>query len=233
MNREREDRKEERGPRLSEKEKQLAAWVPKTALGKKVLAGEITDLNQIFDSNEVILEPEIVDKLIELEEKMVDVKKTTRVIAAGRQFSFRVSVLVGNRNGFVGIGTAKDNEKWPAVRKAAKTAKLNLIRVRRGCGSWQCACGKGHSVPFKVTGKNASVRVTFLPAPNGVGLVAGNVIKDVLQLAGITDVWTNVKGATDTKLNFIRAAIDALAKTTSMKLSDSISKKQEAERRNA
>jgi len=223
-----EDKEPEPIVQLSEKERALADWVPKTELGKKVLAGEITDINQIFDKNISILEPAIVDKLLELEEKIVDVKKTTRVVAAGRQFSFRVAVLVGNRNGFVGLGTAKDKEKWPAVRKATRNAKLNLIRVRRGCGSWQCACGRGHSVPFKVTGKNASVRVTFLPGPTGIGLVAGKTIKDVLLFAGITDVWTKVKGATDTKLNFIRAAIDALSNTTKMKASNNISKKIEA-----
>jgi len=213
--------------RQAEKEQALADWVPKTSLGKKVLAGEITDIRQIFEKNIPILESEIVDKLLQLEEKVVDVKRTTRVVEAGRRFSFRVAVLVGNKNGFVGLGTAKDMEKWPAIRKATKKAKLNLVRVRRGCGSWQCVCGTGHSVPFKVTGKNASVRVTFLPAPKGVGLVAGDAIKDVLVFAGVNDVWTNVRGATDTKLNFIRAAIDALGKTATMKLSDNISKKME------
>ncbi len=212
---------------LSEREKRLAKWVPKTELGKKVMAGEITDIKQVFDSNMPVLEPEIVDKLVELEEKVVDVKKTARVIAAGRRFSFRVTVLVGNRDGFVGIATTKDAEKWPAIRKATKNAKMNLVGVRRGCGSWECVCGTMHSVPFKVTGKSASVRVTLLPAPKGVGLVAGSAIKEVLVLAGIRDVWTRVKGATDTKLNFIKAAIDALSKTTKMRVSDSISRKTE------
>ena len=215
---------------LSEKEKQLAKWAPKTALGRKVLAGEITDINQIFEKNAAILEPEIVDKLLQLEETIVDIQKTTRVIAAGRQFSFRVAVLVGNKNGFVAVGTAKDAEKWPAIRKATRNAKLNLVRVRRGCGSWQCACGSNHSVPFKVTGKNASVRVTFLPGPKGIGLVAGKNIRDVLVFAGISDVWTQVKGSTDTKLNFVQAAIDALSKTTKMRLSNDINKKAESDR---
>jgi len=204
---------------------EIASWAPKTELGKKVVAGEITSYDEIVKANLPVLESEIVDYLMPMEEKMIEFKKTARVVRAGRKFSFRVSVLVGNRDGFVGIGTASDVEKWPAMRKAARKAKLNLVKVRRGCGSWECPCGTGHSVPFKVTGKNASVRITFLPAPKGTGLVAGEGAKDVLVFAGIRDVWTKVKGATDTRLNFVKAAIDALAKTNSMKGSDEIERK--------
>ena len=222
-----------RAPRESQEDiraRDLAKWVPKTALGKKVLAGEITSMDEIIKANLPVLESEIVDSLLPLEEKMIEFRKTTRVVRAGRKFSFRVTVLVGNKNGFVGLGTAKDKEKWPAVKKATRKAKLNLVKVRTGCGSWECICGTGHSVPFKVTGKNASVRVSFLPAPRGTGLVAGDAIKDVLAFAGIKDVWTKVKGATDTRLNFAKAAIDALNKTTKMKVSDAIEKKGAKER---
>ncbi|MFA4855788.1 MAG: 30S ribosomal protein S5 [archaeon] len=207
------------------RESDIASWVPKTALGKKVLAGEITSMDQIMKGNQPVLEAEIVDYLMPLEEKMIDFRKTTRVVRAGRKFSFRVSVLVGNKNGYVGIGTAKDAEKWPALKKATRKAKLNLVKVRRGCGSWECICGTGHSVPFKVEGKNASVKITFLPAPKGTGLVVGEAIRDVLVFAGISDVWTKVSGATDTTLNFVKAAIDALDKTNKMKVSEEIERK--------
>ena len=210
-----------------EREKALAAWVPKTGLGKKIQAGEITSIEQVLKENRLILEPEIVDSLLQLEEAVVDVKKTTRVVRAGRKFSFRVAVLVGNRNGYIGLGTAKDTEKWPAVKKATKKAKLNMVQIARGCGSWECTCNTQHSVPFRVTGKNAAARVTLLPAPRGVGLVVGDNIKDVLRFAGITDVWSKVTGATSTKLNFIRATIDALKKTKDMKASNAIAKKIE------
>lgn len=207
------------------RESDIANWVPKTALGKKVLAGEITSMDQIMKGNQPVLESEIVDYLMPLEEKMIEFRKTTRVVRAGRKFSFRVSVLVGNKNGYVGIGTAKDVEKWPALKKATRKAKLNLVKVRRGCGSWECICGTGHSVPFKVKGKNASVKITFLPAPKGTGLVVGESIRDVLVFAGISDVWTKVSGATDTTLNFVKAAIDALDKTNKMKVSAEIERK--------
>jgi len=213
------------------KAKELEEWVPKTELGRKVLNGEVKSLEEILKSNTPILEPQIVDYLESMEEKTIGVQKTTRVVRAGRKFSFRATVLVGNRNGIIGIGTAKDKERWPAVRKAAKNAKLNLVLVKRGCGSWQCPCKEPHSVPYKVEGKNASVRVTLYPAPKGVGLVAGDNIKAVLEFAGIKDVWSKTRGATDTTLNFARATIDALAKASSAKFSEAMEKKLAQDKR--
>ena len=218
-------KEERRLPRKEEaKERELSEWVPKTALGKMVMGGKIESLDEMFATNMPIMEPEIIDSLSDLEDKIVDVKKTTRVVRSGRKFSFRVAVLVGNKNGYIGIGTAKDTEKWPAVNKALRRAKLNLIKIKRGCGSWECTCGTNHSVPFEVEGKNASIRVKLLPAPRGVELVAGDNIKDVLRFAGIEDVWTKTKGNTRTKLNFVRAAIDALSNTTKMHISDALEK---------
>jgi small subunit ribosomal protein S5 len=162
-----------------------------------------------------------------LEEKLVEFTKTTRVVSAGRQFSFRASVLVGNKNGFVGIGSAKDRERFPAIKKAARRAKLNLVPVHRGCGSWECPCGLPHSVPFKVQGKCASVKVVARPAPKGLGLVVGENIKNVFRFAGISDVWTETRGSSDTTLNFVKAAVDALSKTAKMRLSNDIKKKLE------
>src|SRR3989338_4127409 len=212
-------------------EKSIENWVPKTRLGKKVLAGEITSLEQLLEGNKKILEPEIIDYLSDppLEEKIVDVSKTARVVREGRKFSFRVVVLVGNKKGIVGLGMAKDKEKWPAAKKAAKKAKLNLIQAIRGCGSWECTCGTNHSVPFRVTGKNASVRVELRPAPKGVGLVVGDTIKPVMEFAGIKDVWSSTKGATDTKLNFARAAINALEQLRKVRVTRDIEKESERE----
>ncbi len=211
--------------REEEKQRELEEWVPRTELGKEVLSGKVKSLAEILESNRTILEPQIADYLENMEEKMIDVQKTTRVVRAGRKFSFRVSVLVGNKNGIVGIGTAKDKEKWPAARKAGRNARLNLVLVKRGCGSWQCPCNDPHSVPFRVEGKNASVRVTLLPAPKGIGLVAGDNIKTVFEMAGIRDVWSKTRGATDTTLNFARATIDALKNTSRVKYSEEMEKK--------
>jgi len=197
-----------------------------------VFSGRIKSLEELLLANKRIMEPEIVDYLEpNLESVVIDVKKTARVVRAGRKFSFRAAVLVGNRNGIIGLGTAKDREKWPAVRKATKNAKLNLIFVQRGCGSWECACNEPHSVPFKVTGKCASVRVTLMPAPKGVGLVVGKAIKPVLEFAGIEDVWSKTSGNTSIRLNFVSACVDALRKTMKVKTSPQIEKKLLRERK--
>jgi len=220
-------RRKEQGRENREKRKpEEAEWIPKTILGKKVKSGEITSINEVMEGKLPLLEPQIIDFLFpDLEEKMVDFKKTTKVRRSGRQFSFRATVLIGDKNQFIGIGTGKHKEKWPAVRKATRKAKLNLIKVRKGCGSWECTCGTNHSIPFKVTGKKGSVKVELMPAPKGTGLVVGNNIKEVFDFVGIKDIWSKTRGATDTKLNFIRATIDALGKTTSKKMSDEIRKK--------
>lgn len=210
----------------AERQKLLEQWAPKTEAGKLVKNGEITSLDELFEKNYKIAEQEIVDMLVpNLAEKMVDFKKTTRVRRAGRQFSFRVSMLVGDRNRYVGLGTAKDKERWPATKKALKNAKLNLLKVKKGCGSWECTCGTKHTVPFKTEGKAASVRVTLLPAPRGTGLVAGDTIKDVLKFVGVEDVWCKTKGSTSTKLNFVTAAIDALSNTNKVRMSEDMAKK--------
>lgn len=212
--------------RSRDRTEELEKWVPKTKLGKMAKNGEINSLDEIFERNMKIMEPEIVDFIVpDLGEEMVAFKKTTRVRRAGRVFGFRVSVMVGDKNQHVGLGTASDREKWPAVRKATKKAKLSLIRIRRGCGSWECTCGMPHSVPFRVEGRSSSVRVALIPAPKGTGLVVGDNIKNVMRFAGITDVWSKTRGNTASKLDFVAAALDALSQTTKMMMSDEIKRK--------
>ena len=194
------------------------AWIPKTELGKRVKSGEISSLDEVFKLGKKIMEPEVIDYFIsDLQMKIIDVKKTTRVTRAGRHFSFRVSVIVGDGNGHIGVGTGKNIERIVAQEKAIKDAKLNIVPVRRGCGSWECNCSKKHSVPYKVTGKCASLRVELLPAPNGIGLAVSDTIKPIFDLVGIKDLWSSTRGATDTKLNFTRATIDALYKISDLK----------------
>ncbi|MFA5746338.1 MAG: 30S ribosomal protein S5 [archaeon] len=199
--------------REKEKEKPFDkdSWTPKTELGRKVKAGELDSLDDVFKLGKKIMESEIVDCFIpDLQMKVIDVKKTTRVTRAGRHFSFRVSVIIGDGNGHIGVGTGKNIERIVAQQKAIKDAKLNIVPVRRGCGSWECNCSKKHSVPYKVMGKCASLRVELIPAPNGIGLAVSDTIKPLFELVGIKDLWSNTRGATDTKLNFVRATIDAL-----------------------
>ena len=110
----------------------------------------------------------------------------------------------------VGIGKGKGKESVHSIKKAIKNAKLNVIKLSRGCGSWECGCGENHSIPFKTQGKSGSVRVTLLPAPKGVGLVVDNESKKILQLAGVKDVWSNTLGNTGARFNLIKAVYSAL-----------------------
>ena len=200
-------------------------WIPKTRLGKLVLEGKITSMGQALKSGLPLRETEIVDMLLpELEDEVLDINMVQRMTDSGRRTKFRAVVVVGNKNGYVGIGQAKDREVGMAIRKAVDHAKLNIIEVRRGCGSWECGCGTMHSLPFKVIGKCGSVRVTLKPAPRGVGLAVGNVAKVVLRLAGIEDVWGFTKGQTRTTINFAKAVYDALKNTNVYKTPEELKK---------
>lgn len=192
----------------------LESWVPRTKVGRLVREGKITSLKEIFDRNLPLLEPEIVDYLLpDLVYERIDVNLVQKVTDAGRISRFRVVVVVGNGDGFVGIGSGKARQYLVALQKAIRNAKLNITPVRRGCGSWECACGEPHSVPFVVSGKSGSVRIVLKPAPKGTGLVAGDVAKKVLNMAGIKDVWTQSFGETRTTYNFAMAVLNALKNT--------------------
>ncbi len=204
-------------------------WIPKTELGKKVKEGKITSLSEVLRSYNKIMEIGIVDTLMpELSEKdyqeILNVNMVQRMTDSGRRVKFSVVAVVGNKDGFVGLGEAKATEVGPAIRKALDNAKLNLIEIKRGCGSWECACGRHHSVPFKVTGKSSSVTVTLKPAPRGLGLVVGEIGKKVLTLAGIKDVWSFSRGQTQTTVNFAKAVFGALKQTTVVSIQESAAK---------
>jgi len=204
----------------------IEEWEPKTSLGQRVKEGEITSLDEIFEEGLPIMELEIIDALLpDLEEEVIDVNLVQRMHKSGRKVNFRVIVAVGNMDGYVGLGQGKAREVGPAIRKAVDDAKFNIIKVRRGCGDWGCACGKEHTIPFKVTGKSGSVRVTLLPAPGGVGLAIGDVGKTILRLAGIEDIWSRTKGQTQTTINFAKATFNALKQLSRIKSTEKDLKK--------
>lgn len=194
-------------------------WAPKTLLGKMIKEGKITTINQALESKMPLREPEIVDVLLpNLEDQVLDVKMVQRMTDSGRRVKFRITVVIGNSNGFIGLGQMKGTEVGPTIRKAIDNAKLNIIQVRRGCGSWECGCWQPHSVPFEVTGRSGSTVVTLKPAPRGVALAAGDTAKHILRLAGIKDIWISTKGQTRTTINFAKATFDALRKTAETKV---------------
>ncbi|HDN51184.1 MAG: 30S ribosomal protein S5 [Thermoplasmata archaeon] len=200
-------------------------WVPKTRLGELVMKGEITSMSEALKSGLPLREVEIVDMLLpDLEDEVIDVNMVQRMTDSGRRTKFRIVVAVGNKNGFVGIGQAKGREVGISIRKGVEKAKLNIIEVNRGCGSWECGCGTPHTLPFKVDGKCGSVRITLKPAPRGVGLAVGNVAKTVLRLAGIEDVWGFTRGSTRTTINYAKAVYEALRNTSIHKMPDEAKK---------
>jgi len=195
----------------------LDEWVPKTKLGRLVKDGHINSIEEILQNNYRIREPEIVDALFpELRQEVVDVSMVQRQSDSGQQKSFRLTVIVGNGEGVLGIGIGKAPEFVPAVRAAEARAKLNITMFRRGCGSWECRCHDPHSIPFEVDGTSGSVKVTLRPAPKGTGLVTADVGKIVLRIAGLHDVWSITKGRSRTSSNFAKAFVDALTKTYRM-----------------
>ncbi len=197
----------------------LDAWIPRTSLGRLVKEGRITSIYEIFEQNLPIKEPQIVDSLVpDLKHEILDVTIVQKQTDAGEMTRFKVLVVVGNEDGLVGLGSGKARQMRFAIEKAIINAKLNVIPVRRGCGSWECSCNRPHSVPFRVRGKEGSVVVELLPAPRGVGLVAGDVAKTVLRLAGIEDVWVRARGETRTTQNFAGAVFNALKQTYAFKL---------------
>ncbi len=196
----------------------LEEWEPRTKLGQLVKEGQITDIHEIFRKGYQIKEPEIVDVLlpeVNLREnqEVLDIALTVRMTDSGRRIRFRVLAAVGNRDGYVGLGIGHGKEVGIAIRKAINYAKMNIIEIKRGCGSWECRCRRPHSIPFAVEGKEGSVKVKLMPGPRGLGLVIGDVGKKILSLAGVQDVWSQSLGETRTTVNFAKAVFNALYNT--------------------
>jgi len=201
-------------------------WEPKTKLGKLVKSGQISTMTDVLKSGLPLREPEVVDILLpELDDEVIDVNMVQRMTDSGRRVKFVITVAVGNKNGFIGVGQAKGKEVGISIRKAIENAKMNIIEIRRGCGSWECGCGKAHTVPFSIKGKSGSVEVTLKPAPRGIGLATGNVAKKILALAGITDCWAFTDGSTKTTVNFAQAVFNALERNAEMRITQDEIKK--------
>lgn len=209
-------------------------WKPVTKLGHKVKDGQITDIEDLFNANERILEQQIVDQLLPgLQEELLLIgqakgkfgggqrrifRQTQKKTMEGSRIQFATCAAIGNRNGYVGVAVGKSKETVPSREKSRRYAKVNLIRIRRGCGSWQCHCGAPHSIPFEVTGKCGSSIITLMPAPKGKGLCIEKECAKILSLAGVKDVWSKTSGQTSTKLNLIFALMDALRKLSEVKI---------------
>ncbi len=226
-----EPAKEEKKPA---KHFDVEGWKPKTSLGRKVKNGEITSIDPILNSGLRVLEPEIIDALLpDLTEELLMIgqakgkfgggqrrtfRQTQKKTAEGNKPSFGTLIVVGNGNGYIGLGYGKSKETVPAREKAIRSAKLNITKVLRGCGSWQCFCKSPHSIPFEVTGKCGSAVIKLMPAPKGTGLRVASECRKLLAAAGIKDAWSRTLGQTRTTINLVEACYLAIKQLTNTKI---------------
>ncbi|MBI2507589.1 30S ribosomal protein S5 [Candidatus Woesearchaeota archaeon] len=229
-----EKRKEDLPLGVAKRSFDKEAWKPKTELGRKVKSEEIKSIDEVIDSGKRILEQEIVDVLLpNLESDFINIgqskgkfgggkrsiwRQTQKKTKEGNKPKFSTMIVVGNKDGYVGLGKGKAKETMPAREKALRQAKLNVIKIVRGCGSWQ-GLPAANSIPFAVEGKCGSVRIKLMPAPNGVGLCVENECKKMLALAGIKDIYSKTFGQTKVKINLLQACFGALKNLSSVKIS--------------
>lgn len=209
-------------------------WIPRTDLGKKVMDGTIKSIDEIFELGIKIKEPEIVEKLLpELKNELVFIggspgkgggirrtptQRTARMHRSGRRFKVSAVMVVGDSNGHLGIGRAEAKENRGAIKKALKVAKLNIIPIKRGCGSWECKCDKLHSIPIETKGKKGSVEVVLRPAPQGIGICTSNALKKMVSLAGIEDIWSKSFSNRQNRKNAVFALFNAFKNMNTTKV---------------
>ena len=143
---------------------------------------------------------QIIDaRQLDLQEKVVEVRRVTKVVKGGRNFRFAALVVVGDENGHVGIGSGKAMEVPDAIRKAVEDAKKNLIKVPM----------VGTTIPHEVIGHFGAGRILIMPAQEGTGVIAGGAARDLLELAGLKDVRAKCLGTRNPR-NMVNATIEGL-----------------------
>ncbi len=212
-------------------EASLDSWIPKTKIGKLVKSGKVKDIEQVLKEHKV-LEAEIIDTLLKVKSDLLAIgqakgkfgggkrrvwRQTQKKTKEGNVLTFSALAVVGNKEGYVGLGYGKAKETLPSREKAIRNAKLSIFKVKRGCGSFDCSCKESHSIPYKTQGKCGSSKIILTPAPQGTGLVAGDEIKKILKSAGIKDIYSQSFGQTRTTLNLAKATIEALKNLNKIK----------------
>ena len=139
----------------------------------------------------------------EFKERVLDMRRVTRVVAGGKRFRFRCTLVIGDEKGRVGIGVAKGLDVQQAIAKAKSDAKKNLVVV---------GLKNGHTIAHEVIAKYSAAKVMVKPAAKGHGLRAGGAVRFVLSFAGIKDATSKILGRTPNKLTNALATIEALKK---------------------
>jgi len=191
-------------------------WKPSTKLGRLVKNGKVRSFEEIFRFCIPIKEPQIIDHLVksknhELKEEVMKVKPVQKQTKAGQRTRFKAWVLIGDEKGHIGLGQKAHKEVQGAIKGATLDAKMNFTPVRKGY--WGNKIGQPHTIPMKLTGRCGSVRCRLVPAPRGTGIVGAPTSKKVLQFAGISDCYTQSRGSTRTKGNFLYALFRAVTKS--------------------
>ena len=141
----------------------------------------------------------------EFDQKILDIRRVTRVVAGGRRFSFSVALVAGDKKGSVGLGLGKAGDTALAINKAVRNAKKNMVRLK---------LTKTMSIPYELSAKFSSSKVVIMPN-RGRGLVAGSVIRDIVKLSGMKDVTGKILGSSKNKLNNAKAVMEALRSISS------------------
>lgn len=155
----------------------------------------------------------------EFEQKLLDLARVTRVVKGGRRFSFRASVVIGDRKGKVGFGVAKGSDVSIAIGKAFAAAKKNMILVKR----------TNTTIAFDINKKFGAAKIIMRPAKEGRGIVAGGAMRSVFELAGVKDIVAKSLGSSN-KINVARATMAALEELGVQMIGKGLTKKVVAEK---
>ncbi|MGH7884823.1 MAG: 30S ribosomal protein S5 [Thermodesulfobacteriota bacterium] len=157
-----------------------------------------------------MVETKINPSGLDLKEKIVHIRRVSKVTKGGKRFHFTALAVVGNADGVVGTGLGKSNEVPDAIRKAIEKAKKGLIKIPRN----------GSTIPHEVYSEHVSSKIMLLPAAPGTGVIAGGPVRAVVELAGIQDILSKVQGSRN-PLNVVLAAIKGL---TQLRMPEEIAK---------
>ena len=141
----------------------------------------------------------------EFDQKIINIRRVTRVVAGGRRFSFSVALVAGDKKGSVGLGLGKAGDTALAINKAVRNAKKNMVRLN---------LTKTMSIPHELSAKFSSSKVVLLPN-KGRGLVAGSVVRDIVNLSGMKDITGKILSNGKNKLNNAKAVMKALSPISS------------------